>query len=56
MGNSTNALPVAKKGMKKGWKIALIVMSAVFFKEKMTPKCIIGILIAFTGLIFINVL
>ena len=31
MGNSTNALPVAKKGMKKGWKIALIVMSAVFF-------------------------
>lgn len=32
------------------------VMSAVFFKEKMTPKCIIGILIAFTGLIFINVL
>ncbi|MBQ8893532.1 MAG: EamA family transporter [Clostridia bacterium] len=31
-------------------------MSAVFFKEKLTPKCIIGILVAFAGLLIINVL
>ena len=31
-------------------------MSAIFFKEKLTPKCIVGIVLAFAGLIFINVL
>ncbi|MBQ8869675.1 MAG: EamA family transporter [Oscillospiraceae bacterium] len=31
-------------------------MSAVFFKEKLTAKCIIGIIIAFIGLITINML
>ena len=32
------------------------IMSSVFFKEKMTLKCAIGIVIAFMGLIIINVL
>ncbi len=36
--------------------IVSTVMSAVFFKEKLNAKCIIGIVIAFVGLIFINVL
>ncbi len=36
--------------------IASTIMSAVFFKEKLNAKCIIGIVIAFAGLIFINVL
>ena len=31
-------------------------MSAVFFKERLTPRCIIGIIIAFAGLFVINVL
>lgn len=31
-------------------------MSAIFFKEKPTAKCILGIVIAFVGLIFINVM
>ena len=32
------------------------VMAAVFFKEKLTLPCLLGILTAFTGLLFINVL
>ncbi len=32
------------------------IMSAVFFKEKLTAKCIVGIVIAFIGLIIINML
>lgn len=32
------------------------VMSAVFFKERITLKAIIGILTAFVGLLFINLL
>ena len=32
------------------------IMSAVFFKEKITPKCIIGLLTAFCGLLIINML
>jgi drug/metabolite transporter (DMT)-like permease len=36
--------------------IVSTIMSAVFFKEKLNAKCIIGIVIAFVGLIFINVL
>ena len=32
------------------------VMAAVFFKEKLTLPCILGILTAFAGLLFINVL
>lgn len=39
--------------------IALILstlMASVFFKEKLTIKCIVGILIAFVGLFIINVL
>lgn len=31
-----------------------MVMSAVFFREKITPKSVLGILIAFTGLLLIN--
>ena len=31
-------------------------MSALFFKEKMTPKGILGIVLAFTGLLVMNVL
>jgi len=31
-------------------------MSHFFFKEKITPKCIIGIVITFIGLLIINVL
>lgn len=39
--------------------IALVLstlMSAVFFKERLTPKCIIGVTVTFIGLIVINVL
>lgn len=36
--------------------IVSTVMSAVFFKERLNTKCIMGIVIAFIGLIFINVL
>lgn len=39
--------------------IALVLstlMSAVFFKERLTPKCIIGVMVTFIGLIVINVL
>lgn len=36
--------------------IASTIMSVIFFKEKITIKCITGIVIAFIGLIFINVL
>ena len=39
--------------------IALVLstlMSAVFFKEKLTAKCIIGVIITFIGLLVINVL
>lgn len=31
-------------------------MASVFFKEKLTVKCVIGIFIAFIGLFIINVL
>ena len=36
--------------------ILSVLMSAVFFKEKPTAKCIVGIVLAFIGLIIINVL
>ena len=32
------------------------IMSAVFFKEKLTPKCIIGLVLAFIALLIINLL
>lgn len=32
------------------------IMSAVFFKEKLTPKCIIGLIMAFVALLIINLL
>ena len=32
------------------------IMSAVFFKEKLTPKCIIGLIMAFAALLIINLL
>ena len=32
------------------------VMSAVAFREKLTPKGILGILLSFVGLLFINLL
>ena len=32
------------------------VMSATLFRERLTPKCIVGLLIAFAGLIVLNVL
>ncbi len=32
------------------------VMAAVFFRERMTPKCIAGLCLAFAALLFINVL
>jgi len=31
-------------------------MAAVFFKEKITPRCIVGLLLAFTGLLVMNLL
>ncbi len=39
-----------------GGMILSSVMAAVFFKEKLTLKCIVGIVLAFVALIFINVL
>lgn len=39
--------------------IALVLstlMSAVFFKERLTPKCVIGVIVTFIGLLVINVL
>jgi drug/metabolite transporter (DMT)-like permease len=32
------------------------IMAAIFFKEKITARCLLGMVIAFAGLIFINVL
>lgn len=34
--------------------ILSLFMSAIFFKEKLTVKCIVGIVIAFTGLLILN--
>lgn len=35
--------------------ILTLLMSSLFFKEKIKPLCIIGLIIMFTGLIFINI-
>ena len=32
------------------------VMAALFFKEKLTAKCVIGLITAFAGLLIINLL
>ena len=34
--------------------ILSVIMASVFFKEKVTPKCVIGVIIAFISLIIIN--
>ena len=36
--------------------ILTLLMSALIFKEKIKPLCIIGLIIMFTGLIFINII
>ena len=33
-----------------------MIMAAVFFKEKITPRCVIGLCLAFGGLLIINLL
>lgn len=34
--------------------ILSVIMASVFFKEKVTPKCVIGVIVAFISLIIIN--
>lgn len=36
--------------------ILTTLMSAIFFKEKIKPLCIVGLLVLFTGLLFLNVI
>jgi len=50
-------LCLALLNVKQGAALILSMgMSALFFKEKVTPKAILGILLAFVGLLVMNVL
>ena len=57
-GETLGYLPAAQLyPLNQGGSLILSsVMAAVFFKEKLTMPCVLGILTAFAGLLFINVL
>ena len=50
--SSAQLYPLAQSGSL----ILSCIMAAVFFKEKLTAKCVLGILLSFAALIVINVL
>ena len=52
-------ISLEKLNVNKKLTVALIQsmgMSTIFFKEKVTPKAIVGIVLAFVGLLVMNVL
>lgn len=52
---ATRLLPAQLYPLSQGTSLILsLFMSALFFKERITPRCIIGIVIAFAALLIIN--